>query len=167
MEEILASIRRIIAEEDTRPPASSPASGRPAPDPDATVSGPAAGDEVLELTDMVRDDGGVVSIARPGEPAGGRVDAGDRVGYDGDPSAAADTLVAPDVAERAAEAIARLSADSPAAAQGLAAEGRTIEDVVRELLRPMLKAWLDERLPVLVEAIVRDEIRRVARRTKS
>ena len=39
----------------------------------------------------------------------------------------------------------------------------TLEDVVRESLRPMLKSWLDENLPRLVEQMVQAEIERVAR----
>jgi cell pole-organizing protein PopZ len=41
---------------------------------------------------------------------------------------------------------------------------RPIEDVAREMLRGMLKQWLDENLPALVEHLVREEIERVARR---
>ena len=40
---------------------------------------------------------------------------------------------------------------------------RTLEDLVKEMLRPMLKAWLDDNLPTLVERIVKAEIERVAR----
>lgn len=40
---------------------------------------------------------------------------------------------------------------------------RTVDDLVSEALRPMLKAWLDENLPALVERLVRAEIERVAR----
>lgn len=40
---------------------------------------------------------------------------------------------------------------------------RTLEDLVREMLRPMLKNWLDDNLPGLVEKIVRAEIERVSR----
>jgi cell pole-organizing protein PopZ len=40
---------------------------------------------------------------------------------------------------------------------------RTLEDLVREMLRPMLKSWLDDNLPGLVERIVRAEIERVSR----
>jgi len=40
---------------------------------------------------------------------------------------------------------------------------RTLEDLVREMLRPMLKSWLDDNLPTLVERIVKAEIDRVAR----
>jgi cell pole-organizing protein PopZ len=41
--------------------------------------------------------------------------------------------------------------------------GRTIEDLVKEMLRPMLKNWLDDNLPGLVERLVRAEIERVSR----
>jgi uncharacterized protein len=41
---------------------------------------------------------------------------------------------------------------------------RTIEDITRELLRGMLRQWLDDHLPTLVEGLVREEIERVARR---
>ena len=41
--------------------------------------------------------------------------------------------------------------------------GQTIEDLVREMLRPMLKTWLDDNLPGLVERLVRAEIERVSR----
>jgi len=45
----------------------------------------------------------------------------------------------------------------------LVQNGRTLEDLVREMLRPMLKSWLDDNLPGLVERLVRAEIERVAR----
>lgn len=44
-----------------------------------------------------------------------------------------------------------------------ARNGRTLEEVVSELLRPMLKTWLDENLPEMVERLVRAEIERVSR----
>jgi cell pole-organizing protein PopZ len=45
----------------------------------------------------------------------------------------------------------------------LGQNARTLEDLVREMLRPMLKSWLDDNLPGLVERIVRAEIERVSR----
>jgi uncharacterized protein len=42
--------------------------------------------------------------------------------------------------------------------------GPTIEDLVREEIRPVLKSWLDTHLPPLVERLVRAEIERVAGR---
>ena len=45
----------------------------------------------------------------------------------------------------------------------LGQNARTLEDLVREMLRPMLKTWLDDNLPSMVERIVRAEIERVSR----
>jgi uncharacterized protein len=45
----------------------------------------------------------------------------------------------------------------------LSNNARTLEDLVKEMLRPLLKAWLDDNLPNLVEKIVRAEIERVSR----
>ncbi len=45
----------------------------------------------------------------------------------------------------------------------LANNARTLEDLVEEMLRPMLKTWLDHNLPTLVERLVRQEIERVSR----
>jgi cell pole-organizing protein PopZ len=64
-----------------------------------------------------------------------------------------------------------LSADSSAMvnaafgslAQTMLGRGRTLEDLVQEMMRPMLKEWLDENLPGLVERMVRAEIERVSR----
>jgi cell pole-organizing protein PopZ len=42
-------------------------------------------------------------------------------------------------------------------------ESGVIEDSVKEMLRPMLKQWLDDNLPGIVERLVRQEIERVAR----
>ena len=39
---------------------------------------------------------------------------------------------------------------------------RTLQDLVQEMLRPMLKSWLDDNLPAVVERLVRAEIERVA-----
>jgi len=45
----------------------------------------------------------------------------------------------------------------------LGQNARTLEDLVKEMLRPMLKSWLDDNLPGMVERIVRAEIERVSR----
>jgi uncharacterized protein len=67
---------------------------------------------------------------------------------------------------------ALLSRDQDAAVSGafgalahtmLTQNTRTLEDVVEEMLRPMLKGWLDDNLPSLVERMVKDEIERVSR----
>jgi cell pole-organizing protein PopZ len=55
------------------------------------------------------------------------------------------------------------SAFNALASTVLSNNARTLEDLVKEMLRPMLKAWLDDNLPNLVERIVRAEIERVSR----
>ncbi|MBN8982076.1 MAG: DUF2497 domain-containing protein [Rhizobiales bacterium] len=45
----------------------------------------------------------------------------------------------------------------------LSNNARTLEDLVKEMLRPMLKSWLDDNLPNMVERIVKAEIERVSR----
>ena len=45
----------------------------------------------------------------------------------------------------------------------LSQNARTLDDLVKEMLKPMLKGWLDENLPTVVERLVRAEIERVAR----
>jgi uncharacterized protein len=60
----------------------------------------------------------------------------------------------------------KASADGAAKARAtmdLPPPGRSLEDVTRELLRPLLKAWLDEHLPTIVRACVEEEVARLAR----
>ncbi len=45
----------------------------------------------------------------------------------------------------------------------LSKDARTLEDLVREMMKPMLRSWLDDNLPSLVERLVRSEIERVSR----
>jgi cell pole-organizing protein PopZ len=45
----------------------------------------------------------------------------------------------------------------------LSQNARTLDDLVQEMLRPMLKSWLDDNLPTIVERLVRAEIERVSR----
>jgi cell pole-organizing protein PopZ len=44
---------------------------------------------------------------------------------------------------------------------------RSIGDLARELLQPMLKQWLDENLPIVVERLVQEEIKRLGERMRS
>ena len=73
-----------------------------------------------------------------------------------------DSLVAPEAAAAAASAVSslvrRLAAER---ATPVFRNGPTIEDLVRDEMRPMLKAWLDQHLPSMVERLVRVEIERV------
>ena len=73
----------------------------------------------------------------------------------------ADALVSNVVSASVSEAFGRLNAVAPAAQ--VATQPKSVEDLMAELLRPMLKTWLDENLPVLVERLVQAEIERVTR----
>lgn len=77
------------------------------------------------------------------------------------PSRTRPELLSAEAASAAASAFNRLA--DTIVARSSAGE-RSIEDITRELLRPMLKSWLDENLPRIVERLVREEIERVARR---
>ena len=61
----------------------------------------------------------------------------------------------------AAQASFQALANSLVAQMG--GDGR-LQDMARDMLQPLLKEWLDDNLPQLVEKLVRDEIERVARR---
>ena len=69
-------------------------------------------------------------------------------------------LISPRTAQQAQNSFQQLAESLMARATG----DRGIEDMTRELLRGMLKQWLDDNLPQLVEQLVREEIERVARR---
>lgn len=154
MEDILASIRRILNEEGT---ADQPAERR---------------EEVLVLDDsmMVGDPKPAAAlVAREplvGPPPGAAPQAGheEQVLPPDQPGGA--RLVAPEAAAAAAAAVGglvkRLASERRT---GVYHGGPTIEDLVREELRPLLKSWLDANLPALVERVVRAEIERVLGRT--
>ena len=125
MEEILASIKRVIAE-DGRAASARPARGsRPAAAPEASFA-PEPEDDILELNDPI-DEGS--------------------------------SLVSDDAAEASRQSLAALAAvrDYQPAAGGDGA----LEAVVREMLKPMLKDWLDANLPDIVEEIVTREVARI------
>lgn len=166
MEEILASIRRIISEDEPAAEAAPAA----APEPMAAEAMPTVeAEEVLELTDplpepepeLVETHGDLeVHVAEPEpevelepEPLPEPVMAADV--YD-------EPLVSNPTADQTATSFGHL-ARSVAMPKG----GRNLEDVVAELLRPLLKAWLDEHLPTIVQAKVEEEVERIARRRVS
>lgn len=162
MEEILASIRRIISEDDAPADAAAPvAEAEPeAPEP---VAAPAftpldeedEDDGVLELTEKVETVGDL-DVYTPTVSQEPEVEEAPAVA----PPVleTGDGLVGPMAATAAASAFGQLSA-----AIQMPAEGRTLEDVVRELLRPLLKQWLDDNLPAIVQSTVDKEVERIAR----
>jgi len=147
MEEILASIKKIIAE-DNHPAASRPVAmaNRPVREPIEA----SADDEVLELTEAVE----------PGSL--GRRDSSLS------PAPASDDtlLVSEDAARASREAFAALSAAVMPSASAPGAIGEhTLEWQVRDKLRPMLKKWVDANLPGIVEQMVAGEIKRISGRS--
>jgi cell pole-organizing protein PopZ len=80
----------------------------------------------------------------------------------------AEALVAPEAAAAAATSVGSLLRHLQAERQmAVHRGGPTIEDIVREEMRPILKQWLDAHLPPLVERLVRAEIERVVARSVS
>jgi uncharacterized protein len=170
MEEILASIRRIIAED------SDPAEGEkgdPAKAATPAAEGePAAENDILELTEVAEEDEAVAN--RPETPAPDDEGPLLKGEPEHEPARAAlppldpadpERLISDASAQASVAALSQL-AKRPRDRSGELALGnaeRTLEDMVRELIRPMLKTWLDENFPQLVERLVRDEIGRLVR----
>ncbi|MBU4435222.1 MAG: PopZ family protein [Alphaproteobacteria bacterium] len=166
MEEILASIRRIISEDDApAEPEAVAAPPEPEPEPEPAYEAPVE-DDVLDLTDPIAPEPepaqepfesvGDIDVYSPSTPE-------PETSYTPPPSAfnrddVAENLVGDHAAGLAASAFGSLSA-----AVLMPRDGRTLEDVVRELLKPLLKSWLDENLPRIVEAKVEEEVHRIAR----
>ena len=184
MEEILASIRRIISEDGEEGEEQSPAADA-AETTDAAEEAPAAepaADDVLELTNVVGEDGDVASLeeSEVEAEAQGEVDDGleltDEVApepVDEAPEAeetpsegeGGEGLLSEDKADATADAFANLLG-AMSVATPMGGEGRTLEDIVKALMRPLLKQWLDDNLPPLVERIIREEIERVVGRAR-
>jgi hypothetical protein len=171
MEEILASIRRIISEDDA-PPSEAEAAPAPAPEPEPIARAiapepepePEPVEDVLELTQRVEppptESVGDLDVYTKAEPEPEPVPAPKptpdlvalRAGDDDE------ELVGESTAFVAAGHFGNLTASIP-----LPAVGRTLEDLTRELLRPLLKAWLEENLPRIVESKVAEEVERISR----
>ena len=205
MEEILASIRRIIADdgEDTtpqraagvqqpeRPPVAPPAAARPEPSavqpaapaafptpprqPPAPVVPPEAvraaaseprfvaspGDEptgeVIELDQMIDDDGEVTRINNRSQPA-------PPPPLPSPPAAAAGTSKPmPDDIGRAFGDLRQAvqSRDTTSAPPPRGGGELTVGEMVRDAARPIIRQWLDQHMRGLVEEMIADEIRRV------
>lgn len=174
MEEILASIRRIIADDQATKPA------------EAAASEP---EDILDLAEVAEP------VMRPRvvvpEPEPALLDF-DAIDFDDPPPVARAPEPQPQpepepepepFLETPPQPAARASRPEPeteflvspatdASVSGafnllahtvLTQNARTLEDLVKEMLRPMLKSWLDDNLPAVVERLVRAEIERVSR----
>jgi cell pole-organizing protein PopZ len=89
--------------------------------------------------------------------------------FDAAPAERPEALLAPEAAAAAASSVGSLLRTLASERQQVAVTrgGPTIEDLVREEIRPVLKIWLDANLPSLVERLVRAEIERVVGRALS
>jgi len=221
VEETLASIRRIISEDGAAGELDQEGAEASRPRDGAAARDAAGEDEdVLELTEMVTDDGTVVSLTEaaaaeegetPSAPEGEEQAAPPKAAAEGkpeqdgqerqeEPAVAEGTVKFGDglrgqrvpTGEEArmtpsaegeegliSEAVAGISTDAFAAlaealtrerrtrdAAGLGEADRAIEQVVREELRPLLKEWLDQNLPSVVERLVKQELERMASRAR-
>ena len=129
MEDILASIKKVIAEEKELRTAAS--------------------EEELEDSPLPEDEGpdeDEVDVLELNEPLAPPVDLGP-------------PLLDESVAGHSREALEQLS--TIAATVPAAAQVNPLEDMVREMLKPILKQWLDEHLPNMVDEHVKREISRI------
>ena len=128
MEDILASIRRDLSEDEREEGADAAAEAEPAPEPESEPDL----EDVLDLTpEMIADDPAV------SDPAA---------------RASADAL----------EELARVllsQRDIPVGGRDV-----TLEGLIREILRPLLREWLDRNLPAVIERLANEEINRTADR---
>lgn len=168
MEEILASIRRIIAEDGDAPAdAAAPGGAPPASAPHApTTSASHAQDDILELTDVVEPDGTVVNLnaAKAPEPQPRQAPPESRQFVEFEDDAPQERIVSAHTAAAAVGAFSQIAAmrdESRARDIGLGAGHLTLEAIVREELRPILRDWLDAHLPNMVERLVQLEIARL------
>jgi cell pole-organizing protein PopZ len=190
MEEILASIRRIISEDDSAAPAADV----------APVAAPDFGDEVLELNEPIMDMPETVSpdfdfddlpVEDEPEVALEEIIVEDRWA-EPEPAAppppapvAAAPVAAPvyapapkpaptqfpfdqglvsnPIADKTSSVFAKLAPNTTL--PGMFISGNTVEAMVGELIKPMLKDWLDANLPRIVEEKVEAEVARIARRS--
>lgn len=220
MEDILASIRRIIAEGEQDAKGGTPSAPAPTAEakPAAKVEAPKS--DVFELTQIVQDDGSIVNVGEAAPqtpPAAAEVKAEAKTMTEPapTPSPAAESKpavvetpaaktpaepIAPAPAapppittstapattapatppsppvdtkvESAMAALSRLMDLSKPAPPGALAEeasersdsSMTVEDLVRDAVRPLLRQWLDANLPPLVERLVREAVDKIAKR---
>lgn len=163
MEEILASIRRIIADDQPLTRAGMEAEARiqvqtvPAEPVEAAAPAPMASAPIIPVIAPP-----AVEAEFAPRPAMPNYEPPQRV------AAPEPVVVAPAAPVETPLVSAATDASVSTAFQALAASrllpsSEALDDIVRDMLRPMLKGWLDDNLPVMVERLVRAEIERVAR----
>ncbi|MBY0429259.1 MAG: DUF2497 domain-containing protein [Alphaproteobacteria bacterium] len=172
MEEILASIRRIISEDGaTVEPTPADPNAEPAAEPAAVPAAePApvidmaamdAEPPILDLVEEVTEDGSVQNIAPEPEPVVYAAPPPEPIAHD------TNRLLSDTAAQASANALNNLSrlvgGSININSQPIGGGHKTLESMVAELLRPILKDWLDRNLPAIVERIVQKEIQKITR----
>jgi cell pole-organizing protein PopZ len=182
IEEILGSIRRIIAEDDTTPPANTSAAAEDDEpleltnkiEPDGTIvnaAPPAVAEQVVETVELAFvDDPDPAPVAEP-EPAAIETPPAPQANISA-PTPPMESSMANDfpqddvlsdsAANAAAAAMAKLARQAAVTDEGH--DGITIEGIVREMLRPLLREWLDKNLPDLVQKSVERELEKLSKR---
>jgi hypothetical protein len=170
MEEILSSIKRIIAEEGDAPAGRRRPAARPAAPPVDREH--AADEEVLELIDPIPPAVAFVAPQAAPEPVPvALARAGSSVSEPVLPEPVAMvppvsqsepilSPVAADATRGALDSLSRLMIKPETNGDG------TLEGLVRDMLRPMLREWLDAHLPDMVENMVAREIARISGQTR-
>lgn len=161
IEEILASIRQIISDDDEE-----------GEEEKEVVEDPVRHerDDVLELTeeDLVEQ---TESEPEPEEEPV-EVDMRDReeeIEVEAEPDPMPEPQPVPSeilssaTQEAAMSSISKLATKMPINSSR-SYDGVTLEDIVRELLHPMLREWMDKNLPPMVERTVQKELEKLARR---
>lgn len=174
MEEILASIRRIIAEDSDKPAKDEPE--RPPSKPGWA--------SVLDLTEMVNADGSVTSLkSQEDAPAGSPPpDEAEASQPETDLPMPSDTqspqpesprggtLFSELIAQKTKAAFAKVEEASrppePPLPPAPDHDGRTIDAFLSAMLEPMLQEWLEKNLPAIVERLVAEELARISSRAR-
>jgi cell pole-organizing protein PopZ len=174
MEDILASIRRILSEDESSSDPASASQDEPARAPPATASHP----PTLEKDVLILDPSMIVpepphspdpqATAQPQHPPTTQPYHPTEPPVSPPPSlpplSETNGLVAPAAAAAAASSVGALVRTLSERSTQVHRGGPTIEDIVRDEIRPILKDWLDHNLPPIVERLVRLEIERVVGR---
>ncbi len=170
MEEILSSIRRIISddEKDEDEGEMDMAAAMEEDDGEMDMAAIMAededDDEILELTEVLSEDDDLISVddiddlefSQPTETENVKID-------DLPVVSVSESLISDKVGEQVNQNF-HLLTNTLLSQNGA---GQTVEAMVMALMRPMLKGWLDDNLPIMVEKIIREEIERVARGGKT
>lgn len=186
MEEILSSIRRIIAddEEDGAPAKKAPADAGPEPKKEPEQQVPEE-DDVLDLTEVVARGTDAPEAEGAEEPAD-EIELEPEEDVEPEPAIPVqqpatkpeqagaersmsddDSLVSAAAASASTGAFAKLTkAASSSGPAPVAGGDKTVEAFLVEMLRPMLKEWLDANLETVVQRVVEQEVKKLARRAE-